>query len=43
MAMMTLAVQMQMFGIVHGLLVSNQIEEVGWCGISAGEDHGPPF
>jgi hypothetical protein len=29
MAMMTLAVLMQMFGIVHLMLVSNQIEKVG--------------
>ncbi len=35
MAMMTLAVRMQMFGIVHGH-ARLQIKKVGWCAITAG-------
>ena len=44
MDMMTLPVWMQMFGIVHDHAWSpNQIEEVGQCAVSAGENHAPFF
>src|ERR1700691_975129 len=43
MAMMTLAVRMQMFGIMHGHARLQSIEKVGWCAMTAGENRGRPF
>ena len=40
---MTLAVRMQMFRIVHGHARLRIKSRKGWCAISAGENHGPPF